>query len=1002
MAVPSYMAASGSTSSHGNASTASTGFDEVLGSTSSHGSAPFDDYRILQPGDFKRVKSQLSLRSRPASRIDSAIESETSHPTASASHTTSRLHDATPLPPDFDLVIQSRPKDLIDRAGGDRATFGPWKDETDDSEDEDNGMAPTELKEELVSLADEASDSESVPAIDAPRQQAHQTAATAALSSSTAADAHLSQLKQEAEEAWANYRPGMTPQQRTIALETDLEPNSAASEQPAHIPQRNTSLRRSSLVVLTALPKSDLAQRRGSVATLNSNHSHTSSAFDKGTPSSQNAKLESETFPRITTPLSRGSAASWRGPPSSDLHFHRPYTASILSSTSEGSFLSYQNSFESGMSPLLLNRSATASRLPSRPQRPATSGSIPHTAVAASNLNCSRPLIAEPSSRPDTSNQLTAEQRRQQVRRTKKLTQMLGEEMLLASHSAAVAPNLAQQSHSMRTSADHRRKKYRPQSLPFSTDLPTATSSKTLTLSRKLLQGRSHGGKSWDHAFSDLMQPPTSAPAGLNRKAAAILGLPHPYSSSALARVSGDEGLDSDEELDVMEEMHPSARPFIPSGLEEFNEPTPKVAQLAAFSAAALDEGASPTLPQDGPFRAFDHAHLDQALAMSESRKLAAARDERRRRVAKMSRWLGEAVPAELIVSGSHPNQNAVIRSTGPPVASYQSSTSHDSAGYTASEMGSTRRLPSSSACHSSSNGHGSLSHEGSVASNLQSFMSIDSSDDESDIEAAPVDGEIRRSSRPLAERRSVAPSPRSTAPALSDSLSAYRNSIDSYEYLLENDHERLSELASIFHDTRISASTVDTVVRAPISRPPRSAACPRTSPSAPFQSAVRPLVSAGNSPAARPQTLSASVGGVPRRSAAFLELSDSESDSSDADELYDDDESTGYSSALRQRRLDSHDRSISKLSNFFGSTPSQIVRSQSDIRAATSSADSVSTVDHTSALRHGASQPDALKTMLRSLEEEALDDSKLTSFQKSEISRKVHLLKKRTTKMFA
>lgn len=47
-------------------------------------------------------------------------------------------------------------------------------------------------------------------------------------------------------------------------------------------------------------------------------------------------------------------------------------------------------------------------------------------------------------------------------------------------------------------------------------------------------------------------------------------------------------------------------------------------------------------------------------------------------------------------------------------------------------------------------------------------------------------------------------------------------------------------------------------------------------------------------------------------------------------------------------------------------------------------------------------SQPDALKTMLRSLQEEALDDSELTNVQKSEILRKVQMLKKRTTSMFA
>lgn len=1007
MASTSYRRTSGSATSHDNPLTF---VGDSASSTCSHSSGGLNDHRVLQPDDFKRVKSQLSLRSRPPSRIDYTPGSASSSPAALNSHLPSRSQDTSPLPPDFDLVVQSRPRDLIEREGGNRETFGPWNEDADGSKDEPSGPVPTELKEELVSIADETSDDESIPIQPQPE-------ATAASPSTVPSDSHLSQLKQEAEEAWASYRLGMTPQQSTVALEGDMQTVSASSDQPAHIPQRVTSLRRNSLIVLTSLPKHDSDHQRDSVATMSS-QPHASSGHVHATTSARSARSEFETFPRITASISSG--ASFRGPPSSDLHFHRPHTASILSSNSEGSFLSYQNSFESGMSPLLLNRSATSTRLPGRVQRPVTSGSIPHAAFAASEMNFSCPQLSpSASSRPDTSNQLTAEERRQQVRRTKKLTQMLGEEMLLA-------PNAPR---SLGPSVDSRRnKKYRPQSMPFHNDLPAVPSSapafgstsgsKTRSLSRRLLQSRSQAGKSWDLAFSGLDSSAPSAPVqGLNRKAAAILGLPHPYSSSALARVSGEEILESEEELDVMEEINPTARPFIPSGLEEFNEPTPKVAQLAAFSAAALDEGASPTLPQDGTFQPFDNSHLDQALAMSESRKLAAARDERRRRVAKMSRWLGEAVPAELIHSGARQNQHAVIRSTGAPPSSDPSLMSHDS-GYTVSEN-SIRRTQSSSACNSSSLGHGSMSHESSAASGLQSFMSIDSSDEESDNEVSNAE---RRSSRPLAGRRSVGPSPLSNnvaLPVTSDSIYSYRNSIESYEYLLEYDHERLSELASIFHhDSRapvvVNTATMDTVVPPRFTRPPRSSARPHTSGSTAttrsdpvFSRPAQSHISAGHSPATRPITLSASVGGIPRRSAAFLELSDSESDSSEAEELHDDFDFSP--STLRQRQMDSQDRSISKLSNFFGSTPSQIVRSQSDIRAAATSSDSFSTVEMPTPAKIGRSkgsrvamQPDALKTMLRSLEEEAMDDSKLTTFQKSEISRKVHMPKKRTTKMIA
>ncbi|KAJ1031041.1 hypothetical protein NDA18_002263 [Ustilago nuda] len=978
--------------------------NEPTSSASSHSSSSLHDRRVLQPDDFKRSKNQLSSRSRPASRIDYIANSGSTSPAALISHIPRCSQGASPLPPNFDLVFHSRHKVLVDLEGGNRETFGSWNEDAEGSEDQSHGVVLTDPKEELATVAGEALDDESIPVQPQPEL-------APASSSSPPSDAHLTQLKQEADEVWNSYRPGMTPQQSTVALESELDSRSNASDQPANIPQRVTSLRRNSTIVLTSLLKHDSHHQRDSVAIVSSQyHASSSQVHDRAVPSARSARPEFETFPRITTSISSG--ASFRGPSSSDMHFQRPYTASILSFTSEGSFLSYQNSFESGISPLLLNRTPTLTRMSGRIQRPATSGSIPYSASA--ELNFSRPLPSPGMlNRPETSNQLTAEERRQQVRRTKKLTQMLGEEMLLA-------PNT---SRSLGPSVDSsRNKKCRPQSMPFNNDpvgMPSSappfgsmTGSKTRALSRKLLTSRSQLGKSWGHAFAGLDSAPVQ---GLNRKAAAILGLPHPYSSNALNKTTGVKFLESE---DVLEEINPTARPFIPTRMEGFNEPTPKVAQLIAFSAAALDGGAPPTLPQDGVFRPFDSTHLDRALAMSESRKLAAARDARRRRVAKISRWLGEAVPAELIHSGTRQSLNSVtIRSTGAPVSSDPSLMSHDS-DYTVSNRSCARLTQSSSPCNSSSLAHRSLSHESSVASGLQSFMSIDSSDDEDDSVA------VSAPRGPLAERRSAGPSPLSNTAALpvtSDSIYSYRNSIESYEYLLDHDHERLSELASIFHDTRIpiavanNTTTVDTVVPR-FTRPPRSAARSQTSgstvtthPDPIFSRLSQTYSSAGHSPATRPIT-SASVGDMSRRSAAFLELSDSESDSSEAEELYSD-EFDFSPSTIHQRRMDSHDRSISKLSNFFGSTPSQIVRSQSVIRAATSSADSISTVEIPISATAGKmgwgrgrapSQPDALKTILRSLGEKTMDDSKLTSFQKSEISRKVHLLRKRTTEMFA
>lgn len=958
-------------------------------------SVGFDDCRVLQPGDFSRVKTQqIQQQARRASHIDYDLDAQTSSSTATTSNQISPTHNVSLLPADFGLVIQSRPRALADRKGRDRATFGPSDDDLDGSEVDTADIAPRDFTMDSVSVADAGSDPESV-------LPSNNDVAVASSSleipdaSSTEGDAHLSQLKREAQQAWESYKPGKTAQQCNLPSANDRRAAASTVSQPAQIPQRFASLGRSSFQI-KAVPNSDTEQPRSSVATASSLALATS-AHDTGPRSSQSI-----------TPLSRTLAASSRGPHTSDMHSHRPYTASSLSSASEGSFLSYQQSFDSAMRPLLLGRSVTSTQLSGRPQRPVTAGSIPTAAIASSDLQYSRPLPPLPSNRPETSNRLSAEERRLQVRRTKKLTQMLGEEMLLATNATAHDSNAARQSLSLGPSADQRRKKSRPQSMPFSGDaygtaalvppFGVTTGSKTRALSRKLLQSRSHVAKIWDHDSSELEHPSTSAPVqGLNRKSAAILGLAHPYSSGALSRHT----LEYDEELDVVEEIQHSGHPFIHASLEEFNEPTPKVAQLAAFSAAALDEGASPTLPQDGPFSSFDPSHLHQALAMSESRKLAAARNERRRRVAKMSRWLGEAVPADLISSDARQNQKAVICSTGVPASSHPSSISHDSAGYTASEVGSTNHAASSIAADTASHDEGFVSRDDSIASGMQSFMSIDSSDEESDDEGTPAANVEPKVRRALTQRRSVIP-----LPLASDSISSYRNSIDSYEYLLENDHKRLSELATIFNDARTSANTVPQPPTASITRPPRSPARPRTSPATgsarPDNSRTSQPLLAKEGQAIRRLTTSESVDGANRRSAAFLELSDSESDSSEADELHDGDDFSFYSSSLRSRPMSSHDRSISKLSNFFGSTPSQIVRSQSDFRPARPSADSIPVAGNANKAQCSrVSQPDALKTILRSLEEEAMDDAKLTSLQKSEISRRVNLLKKRTTKIF-
>ncbi|GAC95504.1 hypothetical protein PHSY_003080 [Pseudozyma hubeiensis SY62] len=992
--------ASSSYTSHESSVTASCTDRDVFDQTTRPASASADDYRILRPGDFRRVKSHLTLPSKSTSHLGHGFDSE---PAALAVPPPSVFSnevsdDASPNPPDFDLVIKASPHNLSERQSGDRATFGSWDQGSDASDAGRGPVDPSEPHDEIFHTVDVST------APHAESQWAAPSAVELAVPPSPRVqDAHLDQLKQEADEVWATYRSGTASQHTSPIMGRSRDKILAAPTQPGQIPQRITSLRRSSAVVLSALPSSDASRPRGSLAT-SSSQSHSSLI---------NSRHDVHTFPRITSSVSHGSFGSCRGPPSSDVHFRRPHTASVASSTSGSSFLSHQNSFESGMSPLLFFQSGTPVRAPGANPRPVTSGSIPNINVGAFGSAHPRFTHSAAGLLPQTSNQLSAEQRRQQVRRTKKLAHMLGEEMLLACNSARPP--------TQRTSAGSgSRSKNRPHSMPYTADLPmaapaiSATGNKTRTLSRRLLHGRSHGVRSLDRALPDVttMQHPSSAPASLNRKAAAVLGIAHPYSSEALARASAQEMLASDEDSDVTGDF--GLRTYIPSGLEEFNEPTPKVTQLAAFSAAALDEAASPTLPQDGSFRPFDRSHLDQTFVVSESRKLAAARDERRRRVAKMSRWLGEAVPAELIVTDAGHHQPAVIRSTEAPMASNASScTSHE-----CSELASLRGgLPPSSICgNDSSIGHGSMSHERSKASALQSFMSIDSSDDESEDEAAPV---VNRKAADLptslaAGRRRVAAPPTSEASALPDGISAYRNSIESWEYLLNtNDHERLSELASIFHSSPHATSDQSTKAASPMARPPRSSARPRASSAAVGATAAMPLSPARTVPASR--SLSSSVEDGARPSAAFLELTDSESDSSDAeDELLDiDDLSACYSATLRQKRLGSHDRSISKLSNFFGSTPSQIVRSQSDLRPSAISASGGDSVDSLAVQRARGSrrltptlgtgsQPDALKSMLRSLEEEALDDSKLTNIQKSEISRKVYLLKKRTTKMFA
>ncbi|PWZ02635.1 hypothetical protein BCV70DRAFT_3662 [Testicularia cyperi] len=971
-----------------------------------------DEYRVLQPGDFRRTKSHLVLRPGSASRTGLSEVLEFSH--AAGSRTSSQTGSISVSPrlraePELVDAGRTRP-----RVAHGRRTFGRRSGSKPSTADSLDATA-LDTQEELVSLDDASMGPDSDVEDDV--QEAKVTtgvtspidhAQSSTLLSSN--NSELMQLKQQASQAWAQYRTVSSPN-----WPSSDEGHGAilTSVQPKYIPQRVTSLRRSS-VVLSAMPRI----RSGSASTVTGATTKSRSAPSTSARAAFDILFSDATAAKEYRPSTAASAFASEPPrrssapqPDQALSHRRtrPHTASTMSSRSESSFHSYQNSIESGRTPLLLSQ--TSARRTNALYPAAASALLGPDAIATSSQ---QPWIRDSSvsqARPETRNNLSVEERRQQVKRTQKLTKMLGEEMLLAASGEQASPfGLAG-----RSAVEAKRKSLRPQSvsLPFNDSLPPIvaptiirpSTNKGYTLAQKLRSGRLHTSKSVGDVFaSDLAYPSQS----VSLKAATILGIPHPYSSAAF-QPEPQENTMRRSACVGRESFHP--RPLIPVGFEDLNEPTPKISQLAAFAGAALDEALSPTLPQDPTFEPFETLRVDHEVAAAEARELAVLREERRRRVAKMSRWLGEAVPVSLVA----PRQSQKVRlstishGTHVEAALLQDSldSSHSSTRVSRSLACDHRDRSEREAAFSDS--HSSLalpeapwsgSHDhSSPRSNLQSFMSIDSSDSEDEGERH---GPSSSSRRPLALSTAHGEASQSGARAAVtgpqqglDALSAYRKSIDSYDYLLRNDRERLSELASMFtgsqscHMTRSGdalfrhSGSLTSRAYSSASHVPSLAHCER-----------KRRGSHNVCEDAQGNHLSASVGDQPRRSAAFLELSDSGSESSDLEDIAE--EGFKPRSISRHSSIPASDRSLSKLSNFFGSTPSQIIRSQTFHSMALPAEG-----EFQGSKDRQMSNPEALRTILRSLEEEALDDTKLNMFQKSEITRKVQLLRKRTTKMF-
>lgn len=333
------------------------------------------------------------------------------------------------------------------------------------------------------------------------------------------------------------------------------------------------------------------------------------------------------------------------------------------------------------------------------------------------------------------------------------------------------------------------------------------------------------------------------------------------------------------------------------------------------YSSAATPSRATSLSPKPCPVGARS-SNDAETCAASDEEQAAFLRGMRRRRLAKMSRWLGEAIPVELISSTTTRN--------------HHKDDQHDKSDETchipwadvlATHCAQSDTLSQSFAPYED--------RRGSNPSPMESFMSVDSSDSEDES----AESHPRRFRRPASSTGTPAP-------------------LDA-----EVGQEPCADVSDLPQGdilTRCERSERERLAR------------------------------------------SSTLDDVPRRSAAFLDLADTESCVSQPgfDATIDDTNLAGVQAYQTTPYVaaSASDRSISKLSNFFGSTPSQIVRSQSEL--GTSTCPFGTTNNLTSLLTVGVS-----RTKLKSVEDEVMEMNKSDALPSS---RKLWLMKRRTTQLFS
>ena len=580
-------------------------------------------HKIFSPDDFKRTRSSLTsqpLRSRngraPGSPDTTNLTDFSDSGSAPINFTSS--HDSAPS--NHDTFGHSMSPTKSPRL---RATIVP--------------SYYNESREELVSLEGES--------VEDDQDSASPSSLEATLLATPTASRRESEssciLKEEAAQEWARYDLRRTmlksPTPKLVADTFFNNPPSVGAGSSSPVPR--------SSIVLSALPKDGNIRRSASLA----------SYLDcNTTPPSLDESCSSSIFTEIKQSGLSDGVHGFVGRPESGLGIQ--YPASIVSATTASmSPLSVHLSLDSGVVPLLRT----------------TSLRDEDKLVATNSVE--RASRTNDLPRPVTTNQLTPEERRHQVRRTKKLVQVLGEEMLYMESNKPFAPNQASgasksASYSRDTEAfkqgfvrtstgENTTKEFesltrlRPSSaVSHSSSLNSMSSSVSIDPMSNSRSGRwrirRDKRESLDEALPFRMNGaaldslPTSSSSGqvsttLSPKAASILGISLNHVRSTKVHSTAESGHEGLAGRVRRAEQNDNSGPSPSRHTEQDTSSHPNALERAR--------------PRKNASQYSFHGSPQVSSATTVPAGSKQSREERRRKVAKMTRWLGEAVPVELV-----------------------------------------------------------------------------------------------------------------------------------------------------------------------------------------------------------------------------------------------------------------------------------------------------------------------------------------------------------------